>query len=217
MLNHRWSALVLTGLLLAGCGGADAPGPDANAGPAAALGSDASADPAATGAFPGRMGAIDAATRAASAASGRSSPAVSPDAMLERMPVRVSGLPRSDLRVETGGAGTPGVTTVRATYGSGSRRVEISMADVGAVPGLAGSLVPWLGSEFDRRTSGGFDRTVRIDGLQGFEAQRTEGGSDRSEVAVMAGGVLVRLEGWGVGVGELRETLRQVDPGALGR
>jgi hypothetical protein len=203
---------LLAVLLLTGCGGGDAPVPEADAGPDAAA-----SDAAAPGALPGRMGAIDAANRAAAAASSRSAPAASPDAMRERMPARAAGLPRSDLRVETGGAGTPGVTTVRATYGSGPRRVQISMADLGAVPGLAASLVPWLGSEFDRQAGGGFERTVRIEGLQGFEAGRTEGGADRSEVAVMAGSVLVRLEGWGVGVRELREALEQLDPGALAR
>ncbi|CAN5773767.1 hypothetical protein BH23GEM11_BH23GEM11_15990 [soil metagenome] len=215
MRSFRSPAVLTAGalatlLLLSGCGGADSsPEPDSpHASPAT--------EAAALGTLPGRMGAVDAANRAA-AASGRSSPAVSPDAMRDRMPERAAGLLRSDLRVEPGGGGIPGATTVRSTYGAGARRVEISIVDMGSVPGLAGSVVPWLGAEFDRRTAGGFERTVQIQGLQGFEAERTGGGAARSEVAVMAGGVLVRLEGWGVGVEALRESLRQMDPGGIGR
>lgn len=201
MTVFRWSPLLVASLLLAGCGGDDAPAP-------------APADDAPVG----LMGALDAARNAAGAASRRATPPRSADEMRNRMPDSVEGLPRVDLSVASGGMEGFNMTTVQARYEGGERqRVEISMVDMGHVPGMLEAATPWLNFQFDRTSSTGFERTMRFEGFPGFESEERNGDQIRSELTLIVDGLMVQVEGRNVELDALRGVAGRLDLGGLRR
>jgi len=204
MIVSRWSPLLVASLLLAGCGGDDAP-PPADTSPA-------------EGAPVGLLGALDAARGAAGAASQRAGQPRSADDMRNRMPETVAGLPRVDLSVASGGMEGFSMTTVQARYEGGERqRIEISMVDMGQVPGMLEAATPWLNFQFDRTTSTGFERTVRFEGFPGFESEERSGGQIRSEMTLIVDGLMVQVEGRNVELDVLRGVAGRLDLGGLRR
>jgi hypothetical protein len=201
MTAFRWSTLFALSLLVAGCGGDEAPAP-----------------PSAEETPVGLLGALDAARGAAGAASQRSAPARSADDLRSRMPETVAGLPRVDLSVATGGMEGFSMTTVQARYeGDDRRQVEISMVDMGHVPGMLEASTPWLNFQFDRSTSTGFERTIRFEGFPGFESEERGDGRVRSELTLIVDGLMVQVEGRNVELETLHGVARGLNLGGLRR
>lgn len=160
---------------------------------------------------------MDRAMKAAGVPDGAKTQVVSAEDLQARLPEEVDGLARTDVsRQETGAMGF-NVSTTQAEYrGDDGRRVEITIADMGAAGLMAAAGAAWATVDFDRTVSGGYERTTRFKGLKAVEKVRRQGDRLETELAVLVGDrIIVTLRGRDVRLEELKKALEEIDPGWL--
>ena len=194
MIRSAPVAHLLLVLGLTACGGS---------GDSGSAGSDAASTPS------DLTGAMEAASQAmqgmtAAAAAGPAS--FTPEQVRDRLPQTVTGFPRVDLSVTSGGMMGLTASTIHARYaGEGVLHVEITIVDMSGAPQMVAASAPWTMLTLDRTTESGFERTGQVDGFPSFESQAVTGGIAQSEVAILVGSYLFTLTSRGTDVAGLRE------------
>lgn len=194
----RRAPIVLLGTLVTGCGGAD----DPDVPPPTTL-----------------QEAVESATQALQTRDGGGEP-MSAEVLQARLPERLAGLPRVESeRTQTGVMGMQ-LSVVTARYESEDRRrLTVSITDVSGLGAqMAMGLAAWSIVDFDRTTSGGYERTGRFEGFKTMESFGAEGGIIRTELNVLvADRFIVKLTGQEVEMDTLKDAARAMDLTGLAR
>ena len=161
-----------------------------------------------------RSGDPEAAAKAAGQVIGALSgagqrPPIAPEALKAAFPDSLADLPRG--RWETGSATPMGLpaTRAQAEYGSGGRRLELEVLDVGGLSGLM-AVAGWAGAIGERETQDERERTFRDGARIVHESERKDGSRAEYKV-VLANGVIVQASGRGVPLPELKRAAESID------
>ena len=138
------------------------------------------------------------------------------------LPDEVDGLDRTSVESERGGAFGIQVSTATGEYEDGDEWLQISIADLGTLTGLARmGYAAWLQTEVDRESDRGFERTrkFRSSGKEypSFEKFEGEGDEGDCEIQVwVAERFIVSVEGRNVEMEQCEEardeiSFRQLD------
>ena len=135
------------------------------------------------------------------------------------LPERAGGLRRTSREGATGGAMGFHISVAEAEYeGSNGAEVEVSIADVGAIPviGTEG-FVEWLDLSVDEESDRGWARTIEYEGYPAMEEfRRTRGDRGRAEFTwFIESRFVVALDGRNLTIDELHELRDAIDTDAL--
>jgi hypothetical protein len=131
-------------------------------------------------------------------------PTFTPEQLRDRMPESAGGLPRTDLSMTNSGMPGMSMTNVQAEYQASGGSIEVSITDMGAMPGMAMASAGWAMTTFDRTTATGFERTSTFEGYKSMESQNQQGANVSSELSILAGNFLVQLHGYSVPLDRLK-------------
>ena len=135
------------------------------------------------------------------------------------LPERAAGLRRTSREGTTGGALGFHMSVAEAEYeGSGGTEVEISIADIGAMPVIGSEgFLDWLDLSVDEESDRGWARTIEYEGYPAMEEfRRTRGDRGRAEFTwFVESRFVVALEGRNLTIDELHELRDAIDTDAL--
>ena len=135
------------------------------------------------------------------------------------LPERAAGLRRTSREGTTGGALGFHMSVAEAEYeGSGAAEVEISIADIGAMPVIGSEgFLDWLDLSVDEESDRGWARTIEYEGYPAMEEfRRTRGDRGRAEFTwFVESRFVVALEGRNLTIDELHEFRDAIDTDAL--
>lgn len=135
------------------------------------------------------------------------------------LPERAAGLRRTSREGATGGAMGFHISVAEAEYeGSGGAEVEVSIADIGAMPVIGSEgFVEWLDLSVDEESDRGWARTIEYEGYPAMEEfRRTRGDRGRAEFTwFVESRFVVALEGRNLTIDELHELRDAIDTDAL--
>jgi len=129
-----------------------------------------------------------------------------------RLPEELNGMTRGE--TERQDMGTMGIkmSMTKATYSSGTRRIDVTLTDTGTMGAMAPMAAAWTMVDFDRTTSSGYERTIRHEGYKGYEELSNSGGRLRTEVSLLVGDrIVVQLKGVEVPMDELKDALDKLN------
>ncbi|ARA94694.1 hypothetical protein AWN76_017065 [Rhodothermaceae bacterium RA] len=128
------------------------------------------------------------------------------------LPDRAAGLARTDDSGETTQAYGISMSQAQATYGSGDRRIELSIIDLGSMQSIALFGYAWFMTEVNIETEEGFERTTTFEGFPAFESLKQRGGETEAAFQVIvAQRFAVAANGDGVSLDELKAAVGAVD------
>lgn len=135
------------------------------------------------------------------------------------LPANASGLPLKESSGEKNGTMGFTLSTAEATYQSedGQSSIDINLIDAGGVSGFAMmGLAAWTLSEVDRETSTGYEKTISIGGYKAFE--KYDNTDQSGEISVLvADRFIVKVEGDGVSMEQIKKALNDIDLNALAK
>lgn len=135
------------------------------------------------------------------------------------LPERAAGLRRTSREGATGGALGFHMSVAEAEYeGSGGAEVEVSIADIGAMPVIGSEgFLDWLDLSVDEESDRGWARTIEYEGYPAMEEfRRTRGDRGRAEFTwFIESRFVVALEGRNLTIDELHELRDAIDTDAL--
>lgn len=144
-----------------------------------------------------------AAASAGAAATGRSAlPLAELKAML---PEQLAGLTRKSLETQSGAAMGLGGAVADARYGSGDKRLLLSIVDgggIGAVASLAGA----LGVNAEKETEQGHERTYQ-EGARTVHEEARKDGSHAEYTLILGSGVVVSAKGEGLDLAAVKQAV----------
>jgi hypothetical protein len=126
------------------------------------------------------------------------------------VPEQLAGLSRTSFESSTQQAMGMSIATVEAEYGDGGRVLEVKLVDAGAVPMVAMGMMAWAASSMERETQDRVEKVYQRDGLS-FKEDYDKNGDDAELAVALPNGLLVELEGGGIGIEALRDALGQLD------
>lgn len=135
------------------------------------------------------------------------------------LPERAGNLRRTSREGATGGALGFHMSVAEAEYeGSGGAEVEVSIADIGAMPVIGSEgFLEWLDLSVDEESDRGWARTIEYEGYPAMEEfRRTRGDRGRAEFTwFVESRFVVALEGRNLTIDELHELRDAIDTDAL--
>lgn len=135
------------------------------------------------------------------------------------LPESVRGMRRTNATGQKGGAMGIQISTAEGKYSSddGAKSVDIEIADIGSVTGLAGmATYAWANTEIDSESDNGYEKTTKFKGYKAIEKYNKQ--SQSGELSVLVGGRFVAgASGNGVDMDALKAALGAVDLGKLER
>ncbi len=135
------------------------------------------------------------------------------------LPERAGNLTRTSREGATGGALGFHMSVAEAEYeGSGAAEVEVSIADIGAMPVIGSEgFLEWLDLSVDEESDRGWARTIDYEGYPAMEEfRRTRGDRGRAEFTwFVESRFVVALEGRNLTIDELHELRDAIDTDAL--
>ena len=90
------------------------------------------------------------------------------------IPETFLGMDRTKNEGETTGAMGFKVSTAKASYKDGDKRVDIEIIDVGGIGMAAMGMAAWSMAEIDKESDGGYERTTTFEGHKAYEKCRNE-------------------------------------------
>jgi hypothetical protein len=157
--------------------------------------------------------AAKSAEAATNGAPGKPVAAIDPNTLQGFLPTGLSGVPRSNLSSESGGAAGLGASHVEASYGSGANTIKLSVTDMGAAGAFAA-----LGSAFNVQSasqdSHGYEKMGKVDGRMTTEKWNNDSRSGTYSVLV-ADRFMVSADGEGTSIDALKAAVGQVNFGGL--
>lgn len=122
------------------------------------------------------------------------------------IPETFLGMERTKNEGETTGAMGFKVSTAKATFKDGDRRVEIEIIDVGGIGMAAMGMAGWSMAEIDKESDDGFERTTTFEGHKAYEKCRNE----RCEFSTwMNQRIIFNVKGYNVDMDELKKGVRK--------
>jgi hypothetical protein len=135
------------------------------------------------------------------------------------LPEGAAGLRRTSREGATGGALGFHISVAEAEYeGSGGAEVEVSIADIGAMPVIGSEgFLEWLDLSVDEESDRGWARTIEYEGYPAMEEfRRARGDRGRAEFTwFVESRFVVALEGRNLTIDELHELRDAIDTDAL--
>ncbi|MBX3603741.1 MAG: YIP1 family protein [Piscinibacter sp.] len=125
------------------------------------------------------------------------------------LPESIGGMARESFEAQSNTAMGIASSSARARYGSGDRRVELKITDMGSLAGLAG-LAGWANMTVDRETDGQVEKVYK-QGNRTVREQFRKDGSHGEVTVILPNGVLVEAEGQGVDPASLKKVVDGVD------
>ena len=123
-------------------------------------------------------------------------PSLTTEQLRGKFPETLAGMTRTELTVTSGGMSGMNVTTAVGEYQvEGSGTVDVAIADMSGMPGMAMASAAWAMTSYDRTTNSSFERTSTFEGYPSLEKQSQEGDSYDSSLSVLCGNYIVTLEG----------------------
>ncbi|MCC2656049.1 MAG: domain containing protein [Panacagrimonas sp.] len=140
---------------------------------------------------------------------------LAPDQLKPFLPETLGGLPRASFNVERNTALGIQMSMGKGRYADaeGARSVDLEVADLGGMSGLT-ILAGWAMVQTESESNDGYERSYQKDGLRVHE--KWDGASRYGTYElVVADRFLVKLEGRGVGMDDLKNAAASVDLSAL--
>lgn len=138
-----------------------------------------------------------------------------PDVLQRFVPETLGGLPRQSVEARADQAMGMSFSSVSASYDKDGQSVDLQVQDIGAVPALTMAMGAWASSTVNRETQDEVERVFQKDGISYREEYQKDG--SRSEMAIMLpNGVMVDVDGSGVGIDALRSVVGSLDIRGLG-
>ncbi|EQD63041.1 conserved hypothetical protein, membrane [mine drainage metagenome] len=136
---------------------------------------------------------------------------LAPDQISTLLPASLPGLARGAVDSTRGGIGTLLISSAKADYGSGARRIKLSITDMAANRGmlaLAGMV------QQDQETATGYHKVFRQDGRT-VQEQWTNADRHGEYTLIVGNRFMVEAKGGGVDMGALKQAVNAVDLTAL--
>ena len=129
------------------------------------------------------------------------------------LPDSLGDLKRSAVESQSGQAMGIGGSSAKATYGDGSRRVELAITDLGGAGGLA-AMAAWANMTVDRETDTQVEKVYK-DGARTVREEWQKDGSRGKLTTILGNGVVVEADGSGVDMPALKRVVASVDVGKI--
>jgi hypothetical protein len=153
------------------------------------------------------------ANSAARAQSGSNPAGIATDTLKKFLPDSLGGLTRQEYSGAGGQLAGLGASAVEGKYGTGDKRVTLDVTDMGEMGALA-SLGSVLGVNGDKETPTSYTKVREVDGRTLIEDYDRD--THHGSYSVIAGSrFLVKAEGYGVSMDELKAAVGEVDLKAL--
>lgn len=128
-------------------------------------------------------------------------------------PDTLAGLPRTSFAAEKTAAMGLQVSTVRAEYGDGERRIRLEIVDAGGASGMMG-MASWAMVQAEREDDSGWEKTYKDGGNlvhEQWDAQSRHGTYNR----IVADRFVVNLEAEQIEMDDLKAAMAEIDTDAL--
>ncbi len=133
----------------------------------------------------------------------------------EGIPETFMGMERTKNEGETAGAMGFKVSTAKATFKEGDKKVDIEIIDVGGLGMAAMGMAAWAMAEIDKESEDGFERTTTFEGHKAFEKCN---GTRCEFSSWMSQRIIFNIKSNNVGIDEMKKGLKKdVDLDALMR
>lgn len=122
------------------------------------------------------------------------------------IPETFLGMERTKNEGETTGAMGFKISTAKATFQDGDRRIEIEIIDVGGIGMAAMGMAAWSMVEIDKESDEGFERTTTFEGYKVFEKCR----KNRCEFSIwMNQRIIFNVKSNNVGMDEIKKGVKK--------
>jgi hypothetical protein len=121
------------------------------------------------------------------------------------LPQGIGSLKRESIEAQGNQAAGFAMSSARAEYGGGDRRITLAINDAGALAGLAG-IANWMNVSSDKETADSIERIYKEGNRTVRERQDKKGGSAEFAL-VMSNGVIIEADGDGVDLAELKSAV----------
>ncbi len=119
------------------------------------------------------------------------------------LPETLAGLERRSFEAQSGEAMGIAGSSANAIYGSGDKRVALSVNDMGGI-GAMGALAAWANITVDRETDGRVEKVYKQGGRTVREEYRKDG-SSAEYMVILENGILVEAKGRGLDPAALKQ------------
>ncbi len=229
MRTSLWTLLLILPLFMIGCGGGDAPADEQDE-PSFSSNSntpnnntpnndDGDEETPPDGIAGGMQALQDQLQQMQEAVSGNTTTKVVDFEEIQGMlPEEVDGLEFVESEGEQTGTLGMNVSTANARFkGEDGARLKVSITDTGSMRGFAMMGYTWLGVEFNRRSSKGYERTTEYKGYKAFQKfeERSNGSTDAELHFLVGERFIVELEGTNVSMDQVESAADDIPTGKL--
>jgi hypothetical protein len=133
------------------------------------------------------------------------------------LPESLPGMKRTNASGEKTSAFGMNVSQSKGDYSTedGSKRIDITLTDIGSMTGLAGMAVfGWYYADLDRETDTGYEKTTNFNGYKAYEEYNNQNKNGKIQVLV-GDRFWIEADGDGVSMDEIKNALGNINFGKL--
>ena len=107
----------------------------------------------------------------------------------EAMPAELLTIKRTEVNGEKTAMGAFKISQAHGTFAKDANdgdapRIEVTITDYAAAPGMAEAMAAWTKMEIDRESDGGYEKTTKVGEYPAFETYQNEGKAGQLQVFV---------------------------------